>query len=220
VHKLDPTSPEAAQSAEGKPCPGEGMIDNTEDGDAQIATVAGRSGYWYTFIDEQGSDIVPTPGTRGGVFEMTEGGADGTQFAARASGTVADGVDPFAGVGFNFTDPKSPFDASRYSGITFFAKRGPGSTREVRIKLPDINTEPDGEVCAGCYNDFARDIELTNEWTRYTIPFPYFKQLEPWGDPIMGEVDASQLFSVQFHVKDPGADFDIWIDEIQFTGCQ
>jgi endoglucanase len=219
VKKLDPTSPEVAAMPQGKACPGEGMIDDGEDNNNQIMVAAARNGYWYTFVDGFGSDVTPIPGDVGGIFEMTAGGANKTGHAARMQGTVSDGVGAFAGMGFNLVEPKLPYDASRYQGITFFAKKGPGSTRNLRVKLPDINTDPDGDVCSGCYNDFARDIVLTPEWKRYTIFFDRFKQLEDWGDPIMAEIDVTKLFAVQFHVREPGAKFDVWVDEVQFTGC-
>lgn len=219
IPKLDPTSAEAAQSAEGKACGASGMIDDCEDNNAQVIVQGGRTGYWYTFTDGAGSTVTPIPGDQGGTFEMTPGGANGTLYAAHVKGVVGNAEDPFVGVGFNFVDPKGPYDASQYQGITFYAKSGPAQANKVRFKTPDIDTDPDGHVCSECYNDFARDIELTPNWTRYTIPFSRVKQLETWGDPIVDEVDKSKLFSVQFHVKEPGATFDLWIDQVQFTGC-
>jgi hypothetical protein len=219
VKKIDPASPELAQSAEGKACQN-GMISDAETKDGQVIVMDGRNGYWYTFVDGTGSDVSPLPGSMGGTFELAEGGAQGSPYAVRAQGTVGDTNDPFAGVGLNFTDPKAPYDASKYRGITFMAKKGPGSVAKVRVKVPDINTDPDGKVCSGCYNDFSRDIELTSEWTRYTILFDRLKQLEPWGDPIMARLDTSAIYAIQFHVKVPGARFDIWLDDVQFTGCE
>ena len=45
-----------------KPCGPEGMIDDLEDNNNQVMVKDGRSGYWYTFVDEAGSTIEPTAG--------------------------------------------------------------------------------------------------------------------------------------------------------------
>jgi len=40
-------------------------------------------------------------------------------------------------MGLNFLDPKEPYDASKYDGITFFAKRAASSTGKLVVKMPD-----------------------------------------------------------------------------------
>ena len=70
-------------------------------------------------------------------------------------------------MGMNFIDPKGQYDASKYAGIPFWAKKGPDSTGKVRLKVPDVNTDPDGGVCTECFNDFGADIVLTNDWKLY-----------------------------------------------------
>ena len=39
--------------------PADGLIDDFEDGNRQIASVGGRSQYWYTSADSEGSEIFP-----------------------------------------------------------------------------------------------------------------------------------------------------------------
>jgi hypothetical protein len=46
------------------------------------------------------------------------------------------------------------------------------------------------------------------------------KQLKGWGNPHTDGIDKSKLYSIQFQVNDKGAKFDIWVDEIEFTGCK
>ena len=65
---------------------------------------------------------------------------DSTGMAARFKGTVAGaapGVNVFSGMGVNFLDPKDPYDASKYQGVSFWAKKGAGSTGKVRLKIPE-----------------------------------------------------------------------------------
>ena len=61
----------------------------------------------------------------------------------------------FVGLGMNMSHPKAAYDASRYGGVTFFARRSPGTSARVRVHFPDWNTDPDGAVCRDCFNDFG-----------------------------------------------------------------
>jgi endoglucanase len=116
-------------------------------------------------------------------------------------------------------DPKGPYDASAYQGISFWAKVGPDGARKVRLKLPDANTDPDGKVCTECFNDFGVDLELSTKWEQYVVPFSQMQQLPGWGAPRPTGPDVSKLFGLQWQVNAPGAKVDLWVDDIQFTGC-
>ncbi len=219
--RVDFGSKEATEIPEGRPCPPQvGMISDGETGANQTNPIQGRGGYWYTFVDKAGSTVTPLSGDQGGTFQMTEGGANGTKYAARMSGTIGGADIVFAGMGLNFVDPKGQYDASKYGGVTFWAKRGPDSTGKVRLKVPDKNTDPDGKVCTACFNDFGVDLNLTTEWQQYTIPFTSMKQLKDWGSPHTAGIEPSTIYGMQFQVNEKNAKFDIWVDEIQFTGCQ
>lgn len=47
---------------------------------------------------------------------MSEGGRNGSSFAAHVKGHVGNAWIVFAAVGVNFTDPKAPHGASKYRG--------------------------------------------------------------------------------------------------------
>ena len=164
--------------------------------------------------------MTPEPGAKGGTFVMTAGGAQGTAHAARMSGTVGSARIVYAGMGFGFVDPPGPYDVRKYKGISFWAKTGtPDGIRNVRLKLPDRNTDPSGNVCTECYNDFGAYLELTDEWTQYVIPFAAMKQQSDWGKPRPSALATDAVYGVQFQVDDYAKNFDIWVDEIEFTGC-
>ncbi|HEY8946248.1 MAG TPA: hypothetical protein VIM73_18485, partial [Polyangiaceae bacterium] len=210
--KVVPTSDDVKNTPEGKACPAsEGVISDGESNSNQINTIKGRGGYWYTFVDPNGSTITPTAGSQGGTFAMSPGGANGTKYAAHMTGEVGNGEAVYAGMGFNFVDPKGQYDATAYKGISFWAKKGPGSTANVRLKFPDVNTDPDGKVCKECFNDFGMDLQLTDDWQQYTIPYIAMTQQKGWGSPHTAGVDTSKVYGIQWQVNDKGQKYDIWV---------
>lgn len=199
-------------------CDRDAVIEDGEDNDHQVRLAGGRNGYLHTYADDAGTDIVPVAGSKGGTFAMTEGGANGSMYAARAHGRVGGGDVVFGGIGLNFVDPKGPYDASHYSGVSFFARSGAGPTK-VRLKVPDASTDPDGGICTECFNDFGTTVEFDGAWTQHVVPFATMSQLPDWGSPRPGSVDPSQLYGLQWQVDAPGAEFDIFVDDIMFVGC-
>jgi endoglucanase len=219
--RVDPGSAEVRETPEGRACPPQvGMISDGEANNNQTNPIQGRGGYWYTFVDKAGSSVTPLSGDQGGTFAMTEGGANGTKYAAHMFGAIGGGDIVYAGMGLNFVDPKGQYDASKYGGISFWAKRGPDSTGNIRLKVPDKNTDPDGKVCTACFNDFGTDLHLTEQWQQFTIPFTSMKQIKDWGSPHTAGIEPSTIYGMQFQVNEKNSKFDIWVDEIQFTGCK
>ncbi len=190
-------------------CPN-GLLDDAEDNNTQIIVADGRDGYWFSFADMWGSTIEPRQR-----FEFSKGGPNDSKYAARIKGKLASvGDSLYAGFGFAFTNPKTPFDISKARGIRFWAK-GPG---KITFKVPDRNTDPQGDRCTDCYNDFGVDIYLRKEWMRYTVPFDKMRQQDGWGDRAPA-LDTTGAFVVQWQYSTPGGDYDIWVDEIELVGC-
>ncbi len=219
--KVNPTDPSLANSSAGTACTTpEAVISDNDDNDNQTNVIGGRGGYWYTFSDMEGTEVWPIQGAKGGTFEMTPGGAENSPYAARFKGKVAPTEgNTQAGMGLNFLDPEGPYDASAYGGISFWAKAGAGSATNVRVKISDINTAPDGGVCSECFNDFGMNISVGSEWQQYILRWGDLSQLPGWGKPRKMGITKSQLYAIQFQVNDKGANFDIWVDQIRFTGC-
>jgi hypothetical protein len=201
-------------------CGGEGLLDDGEDNNNQGAVVEGRGGYWYTYVDDAGSTITPTAGSQGGTFTMSPGGANGSKYAARFHGKLTGGTVVFGAVGLNLVDPKDAYDASKYTGVAFWAKKGPGAIGTLRFKVPDANTDEEGGRCKECFNDFGATIELTEGWKRYVVPFKRMKQEEGWGAPRPRSIDRKSVYGLQWQVSQPGASFDVWIDDVELLGCQ
>jgi endoglucanase len=206
----------AENTADGKACGPDGVLDDGEDVDNRVLARSGRTGYWYTFADKVGSTVTPAAG---GAFAMEQQGANGSTRSAKVVGKIGTGDVVFAGVGVNFIDPKGPYDASAYKGVSFYARRGESSVGKVRLKVPDASTDPDGGACSDCYNDFGMDLELTTTWKKYVVPFSAMKQLAGWGAPRPSAINSTKLYGLQWQVNSAGASYELWIDDIQFTGC-
>jgi endoglucanase len=191
------------------------VIDDFEDNNNQISITDDRGGYWYTYADKLGSTVWPEQGDNGGTFTPSEGG-NGSKYAVNMKGKLAPAAIVYAAMGLNFRDPKEAFDASKYEGITFFAKRGAG-TGKLMVKLPDGSTDPDGAVCSACFNDFGAEITVGEQWKRFVLPFHDMKQEPSWGAPRRPHIDHSKLYAIHFEAKASGADFDFWVDDIAFV---
>jgi len=209
--------PQSAQGAALKECGPDGVIDDFEDNNNQISVIGDRGGYWYTYADKEGSTVWPEQGDKGGTFTLVEGGHDATsKFAVEVKGKLAGKSIVYAAMGLNFRDPKEAFDASMYEGITFWAKSGTGPAK-MTVKLPDGNTDPDGQVCTACFNDYGTVITLNSEWQRIVLPFRSLHQEPDWGAPRKPHMDPKRLFAIHFEAKTPGADYDFWVDDIAFV---
>jgi endoglucanase len=191
------------------------LIEDAENGDNQIVVQDGRDGYVYTFVDPA-SDLTQGSAPPTKMVVPIVGGAQGSRCAWNLRGKLADANIVFVGLGMNMSDPKAAYDASRYAGVSFFARRSPGTSARVRVHFPDWNTDPDGAICRECFNDFGADITVTEQWTQYTLRFESLEQLPGWGSPRPQHVDSSRLFGIQFRVVDRDVPFDVWIDDLAF----
>jgi endoglucanase len=196
------------------PC-GECVIDDLVDANNQVIVDDGRDGYWYTFVDKVGTTISPPAGRP---FILSRGGAHGLQYAAHMLGKVSSsGAPQYAAMGFNFTNPRAAYDASKYTGVSFYAKIGAGSQTRVRLSVPDLNTDPQGHVCTVCSNDFGVELELTDQWQKFAIGFAQMGQLEGWGSPQRDQIDTANVYGMQWGVNAPGASYDVWVSDVRFS---
>jgi hypothetical protein len=205
-----------------KACAGEtvaaadGLVDDFEDGNGQVALLGGRSGYWYSAADPKGSTI-----SGAGAFAPSDGGASGSKKAAHATGKTATGDGAWgATFGFSFIPDNGVYDVSKYAGISFWAKAGDKSTKNVRFKVGDANTRPEGKVCtSACWNHFGQDLTLTTDWKQYTFKFADLKQQDGWGDPRPATLAAQHVMSLDWSIN-AGQDFDIWVDDVKLIDCK
>jgi hypothetical protein len=200
-------------------CPGleynEELIDDLNDGDRFIPSINGRVGAWTGSHDNSpDGKMSPDPN---GSFAPTSSGDPCRKYAMYVSGGgyVLWGADFWFGLG-------SPYDASKYTGISFWAKIDAGTSSVVRVNFPDKDTQPDGNLCStasnagadACYDHYGYRITLSSTWTKYTIMFSQLAT-QNWGRGGSG-FDPASLYQVLFQIP-TGATFGIWVDDPAFT---
>jgi hypothetical protein len=197
------------------------MIDDMEANTGSILTAHGRVGAWYIYNDATSGAVEHPAGTP--FADTLLNPPRGTSlYAARMDGS---GFTTWgAGMGFNFHDPgdgdggssKTTYDASGYTGVTFWAKAGATSTGALRVNISTKDTDPAGGVCAPadkCNDHFGASLSITADWSQQTIMFSDLAQLG-WGQSVP-KFDPTQVYAMQFQVG-KGTTFDITIDDVAF----
>jgi hypothetical protein len=201
------------------------VVSTFEDGTGNVNQAAGRGGGFYMFNDGTGMQT-PAPGALpdatatercGSMFAMCMSGSGFTVWGAGMGTDLGPTITDDAGM-----MAKSAYDASGYSGISFWAKANPGSALAVRVSLKDANTAPEGGVCdmtmdsgaEACNDDWGKNITLTTEWAPYTITYAELRQ-SMWGKQFTAFEDTA-VYSIQFQIN-KGLDFDLCIDDLAFV---
>ena len=197
------------------------LIDDMEHSDGSILSACGRQGYWYTYNDAtSGGTQTPVaatpfmPSVIQGGRTLGDGGA-----SAHAARTYGNGFTTWgAGMAFDLNSPgagtKLPYNATRYSGITFWARVAAATQTSLRVNIPEVATDPLGNVCAPkCSDHFGKTLILTDSWEQYSLSFAADVTQSGWGT--VAVFDKSSLLGVQFQAA-ASATFDIWIDDIAF----
>ncbi len=190
----------------------EELIDDLNDGDRYIMPVSGRVGAWKDAHDDSpNAKMFPDPATG---FVPSQTGDSCRKYAAYVSGGGY--VDWGASFGFGLG---APYDASKYMGISFWARIDQGTSQVLRVAFPDKDTDVNGALCQGntgpngCYDYHGQRITLTSTWTKYTVSFASLTQ-EPWGR--QAPFDPATLYEVQFQIPSGAAAFGYWVDDIAF----
>lgn len=189
-------------------------IDRMEDRDGSIDFTAGRAGIWYVFNDRTGIQV---PDIHSEWFSMTElePPRENSRFAVHTSGS---GFTQWgAGVGL-YLRVQQAYDASAYAGISFWARRGSGSTSELQFSVPDSETSPLGGKCSVkdnlCHDDFGQDLNLTEDFQYYSFTWEQMVTRN-WSAAYLPHIDSSKIYGIQFQVAQ-NETFDFWIDDLSF----
>jgi hypothetical protein len=89
----------------------------------------------------------------------------------------------------------------------------------VRVKLPDVNTVPDGGACKStCWNSFGKDLVVGPDWQDVVVLWGDLAQQPDWGNPRPPSVTTSQIKNVEWAVNQ-GVEFDVAVDDVHFVEC-
>ena len=197
-------------------------IDDLEDGDNAIEMIGQRIGYWYTYNDGTGTQT-PAPDPSGVIpFKPTAGGHS-PLFSAETNGTAFTTWGAGMGFDFNNTAKKScVYNASAYSGITFWAKGNVALKAMVKIPATTQSTSDSGtctmigppNMCEDHYT-LTPTPALTTAWTQYTITFASAATFAQAGWGVKVPFDKSNIIAMQFQIN-MGVAFDFAIDDVAF----
>jgi hypothetical protein len=165
----------------------------------------GPRGAWHSYKDLNGSTLAPQ-----GAFVPARGGARGSQYAGHIQGKLASSPQVWAGLDERIGDSATPQDLSPWRKVCFQAK---GSGR-ARFAMADVNTDPAGGVCQRCYNNFGANFALTTDWQEQCFELDLLTQTCCWGEA-RPALAAEKVFGLSWSVHEPGADYDLWIDDVQ-----
>jgi hypothetical protein len=149
------------------------------------------------------------------MFYMQSPGRGSSNYAAHMTGYVTTKYEyGFVGMGTTFLEPKAGINVSECSSLRFWHK-GDGKTYRVKIS----SAHPDflqGEAD----NHYGRQFTTTTNWKLEDIPMSWLTQEPYWGTSVNLNDALSRATDIQFQtVKQPHASIDLWVDEIQFCGC-
>ena len=191
------------------------MIDDMEDSNkAAIIQASGRAGTWYAYNDNSAGST-QRPGSLVDVFPMErlEPARGASQWAARTRGGGFSNWG--AGIAFDL-NLKDSYDASEYTGISFFVHSRLPNGYPVRVQISDRFTSPRGGECRGgdCNDDFGANVVASPEWQEIRLHWSELLQLG-FGRSPLPTVDTSAVYAIKFQVG-TYTDFDFFIDDVAF----
>jgi hypothetical protein len=189
------------------------LIDDFEDGDSVAVPEADREAYWFTIHDDSAGMIEPDTN-----FLPVRPGAHGSALAAHitASGYSVWGAGFSANISHFAGGIRCPYNASRFSGLRFYA-RGSGAVR-VELLIPEIVDQLYGGKCdpgAGqtCYDTHGVWITLTPDWKPYSFTWSQFMQ-RGFGTVAAFRPDA--IMTVEFAFEQDQLPADAWFDDVSW----
>ncbi|MCX8094417.1 MAG: CIA30 family protein [Candidatus Goldbacteria bacterium] len=204
------------------PCSGV-LLDDMEDNNNQN----NWGGYWYAYDDLNNggnSYVVPWSESRWNIsglptpvekFYMQSPGRTGSGYAARITGYVTTQFQwGFVGMGTTFLDPKKDIDISMCSSVRFWHK---GDGKQYKMKI--ASNHPNFCLKEGD-NHYGRPFTTSTNWKLEDIPISSLFQEPYWGTSVNLKDAMSRATDIQFQtIGQPIASIDLWVDEIQFCGC-
>jgi hypothetical protein len=197
------------------------LIDNESSSIGEIGLANG--GFWGTFVSPPGT-VTPTPGDP---FFFTADDAGSFSSAACFSGSGITGQ--AAGARFRFQTNAAdggltPYDASAYAGVSFYAMSP--DTTELVVFFQDTDTYElwPGATCAGgadagpvppsgypnppCGDAPEVLVPLTANWQLHSFAFGAFTSPSIGGYYVPASLDEQGLITMEFQIDNPNQSVD------------
>jgi hypothetical protein len=193
------------------------LVDDFEDQDTALEPLGARNGYWYLFDDGTTGTTGPKPLA---VSALVGAPAELGGYAIHITATGFTGFG--TGLGADFKANKKVYDASKYTGIRFWAKVGAGKNTKHRVQITDSTTDSAGGKCNAaadavdgekCADHFGVNETFTTTWTQYTVRFDQMAQVG-WG-LAADSINTAAVYSLQIAAK-PKLEVDLWVDQFEF----
>jgi len=208
------------------------VIADFEMASGKINDARGRNGSFFTYNDATPAGVQAPPAGDASPVEIP-GGRCTSKWALHVSaksfttwgagfgtdlayGIAADGGTLVVDGGSS----RGTYDASTYTGISFWARVEPGSKPGLRLNVADSTTAPEGGKCVNvdtspdrCFDDFGQSLGITSTWDYFKIPFSAMTQR---GFGLKGtSIDKAHLYGIQFQAP-ASVDYDVWLDDLAF----
>jgi hypothetical protein len=161
------------------------LLDDFNDNDALLPSVAGRDGSWFTDFDEEiGGTFLPVPfmPTDGAVHLESDGAYSAILGAAFRANDPNDG------------DRPTPYDLAQYCGVSFRARNSELPANVITARLVDASD---------AVAQHGSGAQLETSWQEFVLNFAEF---EP-------AIDLESVRSFAF-VLISGAQYEFWIDDV------
>jgi hypothetical protein len=184
------------------------LIDDFETNTDALANVDGRNGLWVLGADGSSGNLHAEPSGLCAARDLYAGHFAGQGFTRWGANWTAVFEQPSGGTAV-------PYDASKYSGISFWAAFGGQSGPDFVLSLgvTTMDNAWNGHICQQACMDYYRTrVALTHDWTRFFVRFASMAQ-EGTGSPLL-PMRKDQM--VGFILWPTQSQFDIWIDDVRF----
>jgi hypothetical protein len=205
------------------------LVDDMEDDDAFVSTGSIRNGHWDVSNDASVGATQTPAAASFTMAELVDATRPSSHFTAYTKGGGFKTWGAFMTVSMR-TWPSyevtPTYDASAYSGISFYAKAGAGSDLVLRVRYISAQTDargrqctPGGSVDTACYDHFYADATLTQAWQRIDLPFSKFHQAGV--GKAFAAIDLSEMYALEFlcpgRKTATGNAFELWVDDLSFV---
>jgi endoglucanase len=197
------------------PCGAAAIIDNGEDGNDRILFQDGRSGLWRTARSTNLLTVAPAVRKP---FKMSMGGHD-SQAAARLYCAKSGKDVAKCALVVDFLISGARYDASKYGGVAFWARRGSKDQATVNLQLLDAFTDARSPICGACGRPRSIRLNPSEQWTHYAFKFRDFRATDGQRNANTELPMVRALHGLSWEVTLQRGEFELWIDDVTFVGC-